>query len=176
MSGRSIRFQPISFKEQVLLAWYCHALLRPLFSLCNVVLTFPSMFLFCLSFDLLQLQEGAGGVLKSGMLIGQGSGATLASDFAAGLYQIKALGFNAIKLPFSFPNLFGVPPASLQAACPLLSTADLIVGPCMVSGIASCHTTPLGKPIKFHESPIRLLLLSNGCSSNKAFAKLHATT
>jgi hypothetical protein len=72
--------------------------------------------------------------------MGQGSRATLASDFAAGLYQIKALGFNAIKLPFSFPNLFGTPPAPLQAACPLLSTPDLFVSPRLVSGTTCCPT------------------------------------
>eukprot|EP00884_Botryococcus_braunii_P017027 jgi/Botrbrau1/4007/Bobra.0016s0017.2 len=74
----------------------------------------------------------------------QASQAGPAADFTAGLYQIKALGFNAIKLPFSFKTIFSGSPAALQGDCPATDLLDLqaSVTPAGKSGLGWTRPPP----------------------------------
>ena len=54
----------------------------------------------------------------------QGSGA-VSADFATQAQRLRALGFNAVKLPFSFATLLNATGASAPAACAAASAEQL---------------------------------------------------
>lgn len=49
----------------------------------------------------------------------------LAFDFATIVYRMQLLGFNAVRLPFSFTDLFGASPRNYNAACTLPTQAQI---------------------------------------------------
>lgn len=59
--------------------------------------------------------ETVGGSMLDGLWI---SSTSLTGDFATIVYRIQLLGFNAVRIPFSFKNLYGgAPPTSFTQAC-----------------------------------------------------------
>ena len=50
---------------------------------------------------------------------------TLTGDYATVLYRLQLLGFNAIRLPFSFQVLFNQQPTSFTRPCTTTSLADI---------------------------------------------------
>lgn len=52
-------------------------------------------------------------------------GTSLSYDFATAAYRMKLLGFNAVRLPFSFKDLYEVPPRNFAQNC-TLSTVEQI--------------------------------------------------
>ena len=58
--------------------------------------------------------ETLGGSMVDGLWI---SGTSLTGDFATIVYRLKLLGFNAVRLPFSFKNLYGGTATSFTQAC-----------------------------------------------------------
>jgi len=57
----------------------------------------------------------------------QGTSSTTA-DFSTHIVRIRALGFNAVKLPFSFSQLLGTALAPVSTACTTATDAQLQVG------------------------------------------------
>ncbi len=43
---------------------------------------------------------------------------SLTLDFATVVYRLQLLGFNAVRLPFSFTDLYDTPPKSQTRSCP----------------------------------------------------------
>jgi hypothetical protein len=43
---------------------------------------------------------------------------SLTLDFATVVYRLQLLGFNAVRLPFSFADLYDTPPKSQTRSCP----------------------------------------------------------
>ena len=43
---------------------------------------------------------------------------SLTLDFATVVYRLQLLGFNAVRLPFSFVDLYDTPPKSQTRSCP----------------------------------------------------------
>jgi len=59
------------------------------------------------------------------MVEGLYSDTTLSSDFATVVYRLQLLGFNAIRLPFSFQDLYNLPPINWSKNCTLASQAQI---------------------------------------------------
>lgn len=57
----------------------------------------------------------------------QGTSSTTA-DFSTQVVRIRALGFNAVKLPFSFSQLLGAALAPVSTTCTTTTDAQLQVG------------------------------------------------
>lgn len=55
------------------------------------------------------------------MVDGLKTSSTLASDFATVVYRLQLLGFNAIRLPFSFKDIYDLPPQNLTKNCQIPS-------------------------------------------------------
>ena len=58
---------------------------------------------------------------------------TVQSDFATAVQQIIALGFNTVKLPFSFPNLLTSAPDPVSQKCSESSDDAIKVRSCCSS-------------------------------------------
>ena len=72
------------------------------------------------------------------MLLLQG-GTTLSGDFAVGVQKLLALGFNTVKLPFSFSILTTAQPANVTSACQASNATAIQVS--VVDRVLSFKTT-----------------------------------
>lgn len=54
-------------------------------------------------------------------------GSAISADFATQAQRLRALGFNAVKLPFSFATLLNATGESAPAACAAATAAELQV-------------------------------------------------
>lgn len=66
--------------------------------------------------------ETSGGSMVDGLWE---AGSSITGDFATVVYRLKLLGFNAVRLPFSFKNLYGGTPTSFTQACPTDSVSSV---------------------------------------------------
>ena len=62
---------------------------------------------------------------QQSMVEGLWNGDALAGDFATIVLRLRALGFNTIRLPFSFKDLAGVAPKPFSRACTLPTLAEV---------------------------------------------------
>ena len=60
----------------------------------------------------------------------QGS-SSITADFSTQVTRIRALSFNAVKLPFAFSQLLGSALAPVSTACTTATAAQLQVGTCL---------------------------------------------
>lgn len=61
----------------------------------------------------------------STMVDGLWGGSSLASDFATVVYRMQLLGFNAIRLPFSFKDLYDLAPRNYASSCQIPSQSTI---------------------------------------------------
>ena len=72
---------------------------------------------------------------------------SLTVDFSTVVYRLKLLGFNAVRLPFSFENLFGgVPPKSFTQSCNTLTQSAIVTATTDPSVTASGQPPLLSNP------------------------------
>lgn len=83
--------------------------------------------------------EEAGNSMVDGLWITPDS---LTLDFATIVYRLQLLGFNAVRLPFSFKNLYGKPPQSYQQSCNTLTQASVVQATTDPSSNAAAQSAP----------------------------------
>jgi hypothetical protein len=67
---------------------------------------------------------------------------SLTMDFATIVYRLQLLGFNSVRIPFSFKNLYDVPPRSYQQSCNTLTQASIVQATTNPSTNASPQSAP----------------------------------
>lgn len=88
--------------------------------------------------------ETPGGQMVDGLWITPDS---ITLDFPTIVYRLQLLGYNAVRLPFDFKNLYGPAPQSFTQSCNTLTQATL------VAATTDPSVTPTGEPPVLTSSP-----------------------
>ena len=92
-------------------------------------------------------------------------GTTLSGDFAVGVQKLIALGFNTVKLPFSFNILTTAQPANVTSACSAANATALQVASLSLLGWITSYLSNGNVSAYAYPAALRTQALPATCAS-----------